>query len=204
MERGPHASALVPDAIKQHKLEVDEKVKKGQVRVIAWKKLRQNLPPKLKLSSLAMVPHKSRKYQAILDLSFILKLIAGEIASVNDTTVATAPAEAMDQIGGALPRIIAAMAEADKEEVIFYAKWDIKDGFWRMVCEEGAEYNFAYVLPQERGKEPMIVIPTSLQMGWVNSPPYFGAATETARDIADEYRRHRHRLDHSHPISFFC
>ena len=134
-----------------------------------------------------MVPHKSRKYRAILDLSFILKLIAGEIASVNDTTVATAPAEAMDQIGGALPRIIAAMAEAGEEEVIFYAKWDIKDGFWRMVCEEGAEYNFAYVLPQERGEEPMIVIPTSLQMGWVNSPPYFGAATETARDIADEY-----------------
>jgi hypothetical protein len=33
----------------------------------------------------------------------------------------------------------------------------------------------------------MIVVPTSLQMGWVESPPYFCAATETARDIATEY-----------------
>ncbi len=30
-------------------------------------------------------------------------------------------------------------------------------------------------------------LPTSLQMGWVESPPYFCAATETARDIATEY-----------------
>ena len=33
----------------------------------------------------------------------------------------------------------------------------------------------------------MIVVPTSLKMGWVESPPYFCAATETARDIAAEY-----------------
>jgi hypothetical protein len=32
-----------------------------------------------------------------------------------------------------------------------------------------------------------LVVPTSLQMGWVESPPYFCAATETARDIASDY-----------------
>jgi hypothetical protein len=67
------------------------------------------------------------------------------------------------------------------------AKWDIKDGFWRMDCEEGEEYNFAYVLPQEEGKPVTLVIPTSLQMGWVESPPYFCAATEMARDITATY-----------------
>jgi hypothetical protein len=67
------------------------------------------------------------------------------------------------------------------------AKWDIKDGFWRMDCEEGEEYNFTYVLPQEDGMPITLVIPTSLQMGWVESPPYFCAATETARDIASDY-----------------
>ena len=72
------------------------------------------------------------------------------------------------------------MAEADDSEVIFFAKWDIKDGFWRLVCEEGAQYNFAYVLPQEKGCPPKIVIPTSLQMGWIDSPPYFSEASETA------------------------
>jgi len=67
------------------------------------------------------------------------------------------------------------------------AKWDINDGFWRMDCEQGEEYNFTYVLPQEEGMPITLVIPTSLQMGWVESPPYFCAATETARDIASDY-----------------
>ena len=67
------------------------------------------------------------------------------------------------------------------------AKWDIKDEFWRMDCREGEEWNFAYVLPQPEGEPIRLVIPTSLQMGWVESPPYFCAATETARDIATTY-----------------
>jgi hypothetical protein len=33
----------------------------------------------------------------------------------------------------------------------------------------------------------MLVVPTSLQMGWVKSPPYFCAAMETLRDISTEY-----------------
>jgi hypothetical protein len=56
-----------------------------------------------------------------------------------------------------------------------------------MDCAEGEEWNFAYVLPQEDGKPIMLVVPTSLQMGWVESPPYFCAATETLRDISTEY-----------------
>lgn len=67
------------------------------------------------------------------------------------------------------------------------AKWDIKDSFWGMDCRNGEEWNFAYVLPQPEGSPTMLVVPTSLQMGWVESPPYFCTATETARDIATEY-----------------
>ena len=67
------------------------------------------------------------------------------------------------------------------------AKWDIKDGFWRLDANEGDEWNFAYVLPQHPGEPKKIVIPTSLQMGWVESPPYFCVATETSRDIATAY-----------------
>ena len=98
-----------------------------------------------------------------------------------------APRGALDQLGQALSRIIHAFAEADEDAKIFMAKWDIKDGFWRMDCEKGEEYNFAYVLPQEEGMPITLVVPTSLQMGWVESPPYFCAATETARDIASDY-----------------
>jgi hypothetical protein len=32
-----------------------------------------------------------------------------------------------------------------------------------------------------------LVVPTSLQMGWVESPPFFCAASETAGDITEEY-----------------
>jgi hypothetical protein len=69
------------------------------------------------------------------------------------------------------------------------AKWDIKDGFWRMDAEEGAEWNFSYVLPQQpgAGEQVYIVVPTSLQMGWVESPAFFCAASETARDVAQDY-----------------
>ncbi len=67
------------------------------------------------------------------------------------------------------------------------AKWDIKDGFWRLDVEEGTEWNFVYVLPQSPGKPIYLVVPTSLQMGWVESPPFFCTASETARDVAQDY-----------------
>jgi hypothetical protein len=67
------------------------------------------------------------------------------------------------------------------------AKWDIKDGFWQMDCEAVEEYNFTYILPQDKGEPITFVVPTSLQMGWVESPPYFCAATETAWDVAADY-----------------
>jgi hypothetical protein len=64
------------------------------------------------------------------------------------------------------------------------AKFDIKDGFWRLDCAEGQEWNFSYVLPQEEGQPIRLVVPNSLQMGWVESPAYFCTASETARDLA--------------------
>ena len=92
-----------------------------------------------------MVPHKSRLYRAILDLSFILKL-AEYVPLVNNTMKKMAQKEAMNQIGGSLLQITAAMAEADDNEIIFYAKRDIKDGFWRLVCKESAkEYSQALI-----------------------------------------------------------
>ena len=32
-----------------------------------------------------------------------------------------------------------------------------------------------------------LVVPTLLRMGWIESPPYFCAASKTARDVAAEY-----------------
>ena len=186
--RGPHQSSLSTEAIAHFAVEGAEKVRVGQAKLVMWDDIKDNPPPQLKISPIAAIPHKSKAFRSILDLSFSLRLKnGGMLESVNDSTVKMAPRGALDQLGQSLSRIIHAFAEADDNAKIFMAKWDIKDGFWRMDCEEGEEYNFAYVLPQEEGMPITLVVPTSLQMGWVESPPYFCAATETARDIASDY-----------------
>lgn len=188
VQRGPHASALVEGALAQLWLEVEEKVKKGQARLVTWDDIKHDPPEQLKISPIAMIPHKSRLFRAILDLSFPVTLRDGTIVpSVNDGTTKTAPQGAIDQIGHSLQRIIHAFAAADDDAKFFMAKWDIKDSFWRLDCEQGEEWNFAYVLPPRPGMPTQLVIPTSLQMGWIKSPPYFCAASETARDVAEQY-----------------
>ena len=190
IDRGPHVSALDPDAISYMTGEIRQKVEAKQVRVVEWESIRKNPPPELKISPVALIPHKSRDYRAILDLSFSLRLESGDsIPSVNEASQKTAPRGAIDQMGHALKRIIYAMAEADLagNEKVFMAKWDIKDGFWRLDCRDGEEWNFAYVLPQKEGEPVRLVVPISLQMGWIESPPYFCAASETARDVAQQY-----------------
>ncbi len=67
------------------------------------------------------------------------------------------------------------------------AKWDIKDGFWQLDCAAGQEWNFAYVLTQPPGEKIKLVIPTSLQVGWIESPLYFCTASEMARDVGVAY-----------------
>jgi hypothetical protein len=188
IDRGPHISALAPDAAKQLDLEVAEKVAKGQARLIKWSDIKHNPPKNLKISPVAMVPHKSCPYRAILDLSYSIRLSPIDaIPSVNSTTIKTAPKGSISQIGHSLGRIIHAFAAASDDSVIFMAKWDIKDGFWRLDCVDGEEYSFAYVLPSSHGGDTTLVVPTSLQMGWIESPPYFCAASETARDVAAQY-----------------
>ncbi len=153
-----------------------------------WDDIKDNPRKELKILPIAAIPHKLKDFCSILDLSFRLCLANGGVrTSVNDTTEKMAPAGAIDKIGKCLSRVIHTFTEADDGAKIFMAKWDIKDGFWRMDCATGEEWNFAYVLPQEDRKPITLVVPTSVQMGWVESPPYFCAATETSRDIATEY-----------------
>jgi hypothetical protein len=85
----------------------------------------------------SMIPHKSRAFRAILDLSFGIHLRdGGTVPSVNDGTTLEAPAGAIDQLGRSLARVIHAVAEAQDDEKIFMCKFDIKDGFWRMDCQQ--------------------------------------------------------------------
>ena len=64
-----------------------EKEAKGAVKVVLWEDIKDNPPAELKVSPIAMIPHKSRLYRAILDLSFKLRLSPDELMqSVNEST----------------------------------------------------------------------------------------------------------------------
>ena len=102
---------------------------------MVWDDIKGNPPRELKISLIVAIPHKLKAFCSILDLSFWLKLKnGGVLASVDDTMVKTAPKGAINQIGDGLLQIIQTFAEADETAKVFMAKWDIKDGFWRLDC----------------------------------------------------------------------
>lgn len=191
VQHGAHPSAQQPDAAAALRRETLEKVQQGFARLIPWRILKKLLPKLLKISPIAAIPHKSRAFRMILDLSYAFWVNGVQWPSVNDATDrAAAPLQAMAQLGHVLPRIIYALATLPESDgPILLMKVDIKDGFWRIIVPAEEEYNFAYVLPPRPGDNPndlQIVIPSVLQMGWTSSPPFFCAATETARDIAEQ------------------
>jgi hypothetical protein len=75
------------------------------------------------------------------------------------------------------------MAKTPDDKEILFSKIDLSDGFWRMIVDREQRWNFCYVMPDPPGNKTRIVIPSALQMGWKESPPYFCAATETGRDL---------------------
>jgi hypothetical protein len=155
---------------------------------VKWDNIKNAPPPQLKILPIPAILHNLKQFRLILNLLFTLQLSNGSLQpSVNDTTGRTALRGAIDQLGHSLARMIHAFAEAKDEEQIFMAKWDVKDGFWRMSCRKREQWNFAYVLPKPPGSPIILVIPSSLQMGWVELRPFFCAATKTSRDIAMEY-----------------
>jgi hypothetical protein len=78
----------------------------------------------------------------------------------------------------------------DTTTPFMFSKVNLKDGYSRMAINEADAWNFAYV-PQGAGPhEPIqLIFPDALKMGWSESPPFFCAATKTARDIIDEKMR---------------
>ena len=84
-----------------------------------WEDIKKNPPKALKISCIAMIPQKSRKFRVTLDLSYIIKLMQRSIESVNNTTTKTAPQGAIDQMVHVLDQIIHGFAEAEEDDIIF-------------------------------------------------------------------------------------
>jgi hypothetical protein len=178
-----------------------------------WLKI--NRPNQLKISPLAVVPQANRRGRMILDLHFPVLRQANEHGrkhkrkrtiqdvlqrSVNETTVSLAPIPPIKELGNVLKRLLRFMQEVPPEEHIQFSKVDLADVYWCMIVEQDSRYNFAYTLPILPGKPTKIIIPSSLQMGWSESPGYFCAATESVWDIAqkwieDGYHLPNHNLE---------
>ncbi len=192
IERGAHKSACVPEAREYLLEQTKQKVKDGFANLVRLRDIIDNLPTNLKISPVSMISHKSRTYRVIMDLSFALRYNGAHIPSVNETTELLAPQKAMAELGKVIRRIICFLAENyDPQRPFKFAKIDIKDGFWRMVVSPEDAWHFCYTIPPASEEEDimdrLIVVPTSLQTGWRESPPYFCTATETARDVIQAF-----------------
>ena len=204
VDRGPHPSAMTAEAITLFAEDISYQEKAGFCQVYLWEDLKRLHPENLKISPVAVVPQVGRRGRIILDLSFpVYQNVDGTVTiiqnSVNDTTAITAPTIPVKEIGKVLHRLLYFMKMTRSGEWILFSKLDISDGFWRLVVRRKDSFNFAYVLPQPPGQPIRIVVPSAVQMGWTESPSYFCAVTESARDIT------QHLIDNNislpaHPI----
>jgi hypothetical protein len=215
VHKGAHKSATSDESIALIAEDVNYQVQAGYAEIVSWEELCILRPKNLKVSPLAVVPQRDRRGRMILDLSFAVRREPKSRgrkrprseehilqASVNDTTVRLAPEGPVKELGNVLPRILDFMASVPPEEHIHFSKMDLADGYWRMVVEPEARWNFAYVMPSARGEPIRLVIPRALQMGWNESPAYFCATTETTRDVAQSWIDHNADLA-EHPMEEF-
>ena len=83
IQKGPYQNEELPGVSKALRTETLKRIAEGSCRVVKWKDLKDNPPPKLKISPIAAIPPKSRDYRMILDLSYELKLTEEKLKSVN-------------------------------------------------------------------------------------------------------------------------
>ena len=118
--RDPHESYLAEEAIAHFAAEAKERVASNQARLVCYKTFKGGFPTKMKVSPIEEIPHKSKAFRSILDLSFSLKLTPNRrVTSVNKNSKKTAPGGAIDQIGRVLLRLIRAFDEAPDCAKIF-------------------------------------------------------------------------------------
>ena len=150
--------------------------------------------PNLRISPLGVVPQRDRRPRLIVDYTF---------SGLNAQTVPLAPREAM-QFGRALQRVLSRIVHSDPRfGPVQMAKIDIADGFYRVWVQIEDLPKLGVALPSYSDQEAMVAFPLALPMGWVESPPYFTALTETACDLAnalltedtDRRLRRPHRLE---------
>ena len=132
----------------------------------------------LRVSPMGIVPQRNRRPRLIVDLTF---------HGINQDTVPLAPTEAM-QFGRALERILYLIRHSNPRfGPVYLSKVDLSDGFCRIGVNDSATAKLAVALPRFPGEEQLLALPLVLPMGWVSSPPYFCAVTETVADLVNNW-----------------
>ena len=147
--------------------------------------------PNLRLSPMGVVPQRDRRDRPIVDYSF---------SGINGETVSLSPAEAM-QFGRALDRLLYKIHHSNRRfGPVYLIKVDLSDGFYRIRLTDTHLPFLAVAFPNLPHEPRLVALPLVLPMGWVASPPYFCALTETAADLANGYIA-SHRPCSPHPLS---
>ena len=82
--RGPHESDFAEEAIANFTAEAKGKVASKQTRLVLYDEIKRNFPEQMKVSPIEEIPHKSKAYISMLDLSLSIKITPhGSIPSVN-------------------------------------------------------------------------------------------------------------------------
>ena len=145
----------------------------GQWLVLPYRSIRHL--PGLRLSPMGVVPQRDRRPRPIVDYTY---------SQVNGDTVSHAP-DSM-QFGRAFERLLQQVHRADtRHGPVYISKDDVADAFMRAWIQLSSIPALGALLPSLEGEEPMVGFPMILPMGWVESPPYLCAITETIADIAN-------------------
>ena len=188
--RGTHPSYDAEEATKSLHNETRDKVANGYAKVIRYGELNKNLPEKLKISPVAMIPHKSKSYRKILEPLFQLQHRGKIMQSLNLEMVKHAPPQEIIQLGQCVLQLIATLVENYDGNTRFkFSKLEIKDGVWRLAVSDTDAWNFCYVIPQANNvkniEDIKVLVKNCLQMGWCESTQFFCAASETAGNVID-------------------
>jgi len=158
-------------------------VKKGYWMVLPYD-LVANLSG-LHLSSAGLVPRRDRRDRLIIHYTW---------SGVNGATLCLAP-DSM-QFERALNRVLQQTYEADpKHGPVNMMKIDIADGCYHIWLSVADIPKLSVALQVGPDGVQLVAFPLVLPMGWVESPPYFCAVTETVADLVNR------TLDEQHPIA---
>jgi hypothetical protein len=187
VRRGAHKSTLHRrDFLRE---EFADMMEAGQWLVVKYSAIRHLVG--LRLSPTGVVPQRDRRDRTIVDYSFY---------SVNQETLLSAPDSL--QFGYAILRILQSLQRADtRRGTIYLAKIDVADAFMRVAILASHVPALGALLPFYPGEEKFVAFPFILSMGWVESPHYLCAVSETVADMAntlfakDRLSSTPHRLD---------